>query len=196
MKRFSNRALIIIAVVLLMFAVIGMVIFLIVFDKNNPEFYQPQVDYRFLQNEIERIDSFDKNISGEATVSQGRFKGLIAYSHAESSVAEIKEHLSYLSRNPHYGTHITFPNDDYEIFISEARYTPIVKAWGYGWLHYEGNLYAQQNGRDAADGKPNFRNYFSFTIRKADEQFVFTVYCNTSDAEKALLEAINCINAH
>ncbi len=196
MKRLSNRELTIIAVVLLMLAVIGVVIFLIVFDKNNPQFYQPQIDYRFLQSEIERLDSSAKNLSGEETVSKDGFKGIIVYGCLESSAAEIKEYLSYLSRNPHYGTHITFPNDDYEIFVSEARYTPIVRAWGYGWLHYEGNLYEQRNGRDAADGKPNFRNYFSFTIRKADEQFAFTVYCNTSDAEKALSEAINCMNAH
>ena len=196
MKRFSNRALVIVTVILLTFVIIGMVIFLFVFDRNKPQIYQPQVDYRFLQNEIERLDSFAGNLSGEVTVSQGEFKGIIAYDRSENSVAEIKEYFSYLSRNPYYGTHITFPNDDYEIFISEARYTPIVQALGYGWLHYEGNLYAQRNGRDAAEGKPNFRNCFNFTIRKADEQFVFTVYCNTSDAEKALTEAIDYVNAY
>lgn len=196
MKRFSNRALVIVTVVLLAFVIIGMVIYLFVFDRNKPQSYQPQVDYRFLQNEIERLDSFAENLSGEATVSQGEFKGIIAYGCLESSAAEIKKYFSYLSRNPYYGTHITFPNDDYEIFISEARYTPIVKAWGYGWLHYKGNLYAQQNGRDATDEKPNFRNRFSFTVRKSDELFVFTVCCNTSDAEKALSEAVNCMNAY
>ena len=196
MKRFSNRALIIVTVILLTFAIIGMVIFLFVFDRNKPQHYQPQVDYRFLQNEIERLDSFAERLVGEATVSQGNFKGIIAYDRSESSVAETKEYFSYLSRNPYYGTHITFPNDNYEIFISEARYTPIVEALGYDWLHYRGNLYAQKNGRDAAEGKPNFRNYFSFTVRKAEELFVFTIYCNTSDAEKALSEAVNCMNGH
>lgn len=196
MKRVSNRVLVIITVILLALAIIGMVIFLFVFDRNRPRIYQPQIDYRFLQNEIERLASPAKDMSSETIVSQNGFEGIVAFDRSKSSVAEIKAHLAYLSRNPDYGTHITFPNDDYEIFVSAARYTPIARAWGYGWLHYEGNLYAQRNGRDAADEKPNFRNYFSFTLRKADEQFVFTVYCNTSDAEKALSEAINCMNAH
>lgn len=195
MKRFSNRAVVISIVSLLSFAMIGTILFLFVFDGNKPRIYQPQVDYRLLQNEIERIDSFGEDFEGEEIVLQGEFKGIIAYSRSESSVAEIKDYFLYLSRNPYYGTHIAFPNDEYEIFISEARYTPIVKTWGYGWLHYKGNLYAQQNGRDAAKGKPNFRNCFNFTVRKSDEQFVFIVYCNTSDAGEALSKAVSCINA-
>lgn len=195
MKRFSNRAWIVVAAILLTLAIIGMVIFLFAFDRNNPQLYHPQIDYRSLQNEIGRLAPLSKELSGEAIVSQDGFEGIIVYDRSKSSVAEIKEYLAYLSRNPYDGTHITFPNDDYEIFVSAARYTPIVQAWGYGWLHYEGNLYARRNGRDAAEGKPNFRNCFNFTIRKADEQFVFTVYCNTSDAEKALTEAIDYVSA-
>lgn len=196
MKRVSNRALVIMTVILLVLAIIGMVIFLFVFDRNRPRIYQPQIDYRFLQNEVKRLASPTKDLSGETIVSQNGFEGIVAFDRSKSSVEEIKAHLAYLSQNPNYGTHIMFPDDEYEAFVSAARYTPIVRAWGYGWLHYEGNLYAQKNGRDAADGKPNFRNYFNFTIRKADEQFVFTVYCNTSDVEKALSAAINCMNAH
>lgn len=191
MKQDSKRIWII--AILLGIIVLGAVVYLFLIDRNNPRVYHPQVDYRFLQEKIPQLPSLTEDLSGEATVSQNGFKGILVYHASKSSVSEIKEHFTHLSKNPYDGTHITFPNDEYEIFVGDARYTPNIQAWGYGWLHYKGNIYAQQNGKDAAEAKPNFHNCFDFTIRKADEAFSFTVYCNKHSAEAALSAAIDYI---
>lgn len=196
MKRISKRSLLRIAAILLLAAIIGAAGYLFVFGRAKPLRYLPQMDYSFLQSEIERLAPIGEDTSGEVLLFHDGFRGILQYGCSKSSAEEIKAYFEYLSHNPYDGTHYTFPDDAYEIFVGDAQYNRITKAWGYGWLHYEGNLYARRNGTDAAAGKPNFRNCFDFTIRKADAQFVFTVYCNTSDAETALTEAIDYVNAH
>lgn len=173
---------------------IALVCYLFVYDKGKAQLYQPQLNYRFLQTQMERIHPVSEDLSDEITVTQTGFKGILSYSCTKSTVDEIKEDFQYLSRNEYEGTHITFPDDSYEIYVGLARYTPIIDAWRYGWWDYEGNIYAQKNGKTAAEGKPNYRNYFHYTIRKKDVKISLAIYCNTDDAEKALAAAIECLN--
>lgn len=148
--------------------------------------------YSFLQSEIERLESLGENTELEISIEESNFKGIVQIGYSKSSAKEIKDYFKYLSRNNGIdGTYITFPDETYEIFVEKARYNSIIETLGYSWWDKTGNLYATFNGKEKAEGKPNYRNRFNFVIRKNDEQFSFTVYCNTNDAEKALSVVID-----
>ena len=163
-------------------------------DRKRDTIYFPDMDYRDLPNYIVQLPNVSEPLNGENIVSRDGFEGSIAYSCTVSSAEEIKAYFAKTFWNAYDGTHYTFPNDSYEIFVHTAQYMPIVRAWGHNWMHYDGNLYEQINGKDAGEDRPNFRNYFKFTIRKEDTKYTFTVFCNTDDPEKVLAEAIQHLN--
>lgn len=194
MKGKFKRVSVIVIVSLLILAVAGTVYYLFVYDKHKPRLYQPQMTYSFLQAEIERLEPIAENSYAEVFITKDGFKGILGYNCTKSSIDEIKKVFAQLTRNDIDGEHIVFPDDSYEIFVDKARYTPITDPLGYGWFDYSGNLYKDRYGKEEAKGKPNYRNQFSFVIRKDDEQFWFTMFCNTDDAEKALSESISYVN--
>lgn len=164
-------------------------------DQNKNTHYFPDMEYRDLPNHIVQLPNISESIQGEDLISCDDFEGLIAYDCSASSAEEIKAYFANELWDKYKGTHYTFPNDSYEIFVHEARYMPILRALGHNWMHYEGNLYEEINGKEMAKDKPNFRNYFKFTIRKKDTLYTFTVFCNTDDAEIALAESIRYLNS-
>ncbi len=187
--KFSKRRIwimVIVAVCLVAFAFVGYLLH----DRKKDAFYFPDMDYRTLPNYIVQLPKVSEPLSGEDVVSVDGFEGIIGYSCSVSSAEDIQAYFTENLWNTYDGTHYTFPNDSYEIFVHEARYMPVLRAWGHNWMHRDGNLYEKINGKDAAEGKPNFRNYFKFTIRKEDAMYTFTVFCNTDDAETALAEGI------
>ena len=194
MNKIFKRVLIITVAVAVLATGIGLSSYLFYFDRRKPQVYQPQVETAFLLSQIERIESVDDDIDGEVLLSQDGFNGILVYSYSEQSAQDIDDCFKQLSLNKFDGELITFPENSCQIFVHSARYTPIVEALGYGWLHYDGNVYATRNGRAAAKDKPNYRNFFCFTIGKDNGLCYLQIYCNTSDAEKALKQAIDYIN--
>lgn len=196
-----------IIVTLIVVSVIGVLGYLFIYDLNKPSIYQPEMDTEFLQSEIERIatieaDSVYMVCEDEILITQDGFKGMITYYCCEKPFdEEIKG--SYHDGNGSTLGELIRISDSAEIFVWQAYYTPIVSAWGYGWLNHDGNLYANslskygyadKASREAAEGKPNFRSYFKFTIMRDNELFFFELYCNTDNAEKALSGIIDYIN--
>lgn len=192
--KINSKYILKVSILLLLISTITMSTLWFLYDKGKPQTYQPQLGYKFLQAQIERINSIGENSYGETTMAQDGVKGIIVYSFSKNAGEEIQDYFKQLSRNEYDGVHYTFPDDSREIYVGSARYTPMIESIGYGWWSYEGNIYAMRNGKTAAEGKPNYRNYFSFTIRKNDELFSVWIYCNTSNAEKALSVSIDCIN--
>ena len=194
MNKIIKRVLIVTVAVAVLATGIGLGCYLFYFDRRKPQVYQPQVETTFLLSQIERIESVDDDINGEAMLSQDGFKGILIYSYSDQSAQDIDDCFEQLSQNELDGELITFPENSCQVFVHSARYTPVVKALGYGWLHYDGNAYATRNGRESAKGKPNFRNYFCFTVGKDNGLYYLQIYCNTDDAERALKQAIDYIN--
>lgn len=184
-----------IVIMLFLISVIGIGYYLFIYDMNKPREYQPQIEGSFLQTEIKRLAPVITEKREEVIIEQNGFKGIVNWGCAKGSIEEIQEYIQFVIdfRYP-YGEHFVFEEDSSEIVVWDARYTPLAEAWGYGWWSYEGNLYEKFHGREKAAEKPNFRNLFSFTIRREDEQFQLYIFCDTESAEKALSETIDYIN--
>ncbi len=145
-------------------------------DRKRDTVYFPDMDYRTLPNYIVQLPDVSEPLQGEDVVSKDGFEGVIYYNCSVSSAEEIKADFAENYWNPIDGTHYTFPNDSYEIYVHSARYMPIVRAWGHNWMHRNGNLYEKVNGKGTGEDLPNFRNYFRFTIRKEDTMYYFSIF--------------------
>ena len=210
-NEYTVKKVIMTVVVLLVIGVVG---YLFVYDLNRPERYVPEMDTEFLKTEIDRIAAIDADSEytvydeDDVLVTQDGFKCILSYSCERPVDEETKDSYDYLEAKDIAGKLIRL-SDSVQIFVWDAYYKPIVEALGYGWLNYDGNLYASnvahysagysadyadKNRREATKDKPNYRNCFRFTIIRDDELFVFLVYCNTDSAEEALSESINYIN--
>lgn len=182
-------------IILVFASIVGSCYYLFVYDRYEKSLtYSPEIEISFLESETERLLPIKENNSVEEVIKDGRFKAVFILNCSKSSVDEIKENIDSIMKW-HYKDrqHFSF-NDSSEIVIWEAHYTPIVKALGHGWWYSDGNEYERLYGEEKAEGKPNFRNHFCFTIRKNDEQFFFDIFCNTNDAEKAFSKAVDYIN--
>lgn len=204
MKRITKRSILISLVCVVAFSCIAAAYYLFIYDRKKDKWYIPQMDYVFMQNQLRTLALPDEYTYGEAQLSNGDFEGLLLYNCSVSSAEEIHAYFRENFWNSYEGTYYTFPTDiyssentlEYEAFVGEARYTPIVQAWGHGWMHYDGNLYEKRYGEEAAKDKPNYRNYFTFTLRKNDAMYDFSVYCNNDDLELAFAEAIRYFNTY
>ena len=187
--KFSKRN-ILITVIVTVCLIAAILVIDLLRDRERASVYFPNMDYQTLPNYIVQLPDISEPVNGEDVVSKDGFKGIVRYTCSVSSAEEIKAEFTENLWNPNEGTHYTFPNDSYEIYIHSARYMPILRAWGHNWMHRNGNLYEKVNGKGTGDGLPNFRNSFRFTIRKEDTVYYFCVFCNTDDPETALAQAI------
>lgn len=196
--RCSSKNFRIIVLVILCFFVAGALWYLFDYDKGRPQRYIPQLEQTFLESELQRLDPDAVNPTSEIILRKNGFHGILSYAVTEGDAEELSETLQALAANPLDGTYIPLPGGVCDMFVGVAHYTPMVKAAGYGWWdnHTNSNPYARTFGKDAAKGKPNYRNHFHFVIRKGEKLFGIHVFCNKRNAEKALSEAITGINGY
>ena len=93
-----------------------------------------------------------------------------------------------------YLTLFEVPEQDVEMVVWMRDYMPLMKALGYGWLNYDGNLIEERYGSEEAEGKPNYRNYFSIFLRKGEYYYWFDGFCRTGSMETFLKESVRIAN--
>ena len=86
------------------------------------------------------------------------------------------------------------PEQDVEMVVWLRSYMPLMKALGYGWLNYDGNLIEKWYGSEEAEGKPNYRNLFSIFLRKGEYYYWFNGFCRTGSMETFLKESVRIAN--
>ena len=74
----------------------------------------------------------------------------------ELAILEGSTIKEFTERN--YLTLFEVPEQDVEMVVWMRDYMPLMKALGYGWLNYDGNLIEERYGSEKAEGKPNYRN--------------------------------------
>ena len=87
----------------------------------------------------------------------------------------------------------TLIGENMEALFFPAEYMPWIKAAGYGWFNDDGNLYAQMFGAEAAEGKPNYRNKFSFIVRRDEIYYQVVCFCDTRDLKIVVEKAADLI---
>ena len=150
----------------------------------------------FLQSELNRLPIPEEKQEGENAVKQGRFKGIVSYYIEPVSQAEAEEYNSYLqSEETRYmGTYVPLDGTSSGILVGRHYYSSVLEAIGYGWLSYDGNLYADYYSREKAEGKPNYRNKYEFYLVNDAVTCKIVIFCNQGNPEKALSVAIDYIS--
>lgn len=173
-------------------------VLLFVIVSGVMDFFVNDRSYRisFVASSIEK--AFDKV---EPTVGEfvqtfehddSKFKGIMHVTVTKSFAGEVEDVVKGVELSRYYN--YAGQNKDLEIALFPAEYMPWVKAAGYGWLNDDGNLYAQMFGAEAAEGKPNYRNKFSFVARKGEIYYQVTGFCDTRDFELFIEKAVELIN--
>lgn len=183
----------IVLIVLIVEVVLGGMYYLFVYDKNKPIVFAPQLHRIVLEKEIKKMEPLTEDISGELMIQQDDFEGILVYGAGKNTPDEIEETLGYLDSEVGY-THIVFPDESYEVYAHYVEYTDIIDAWQYGWWDRDGNRYAFIYGEDAAKGKPNYRYYYQFWVRKDSDTYFMRIFCNTEDAEKVFSVCVERLN--
>ena len=183
----------IVLIVLIVEVVLGGMYYLFVYDKNKPIVFAPELHRIVLEEEIKKMEPLTEDMSGELMIKQDYFEGLLVYGAGKHTPDEIEETLGYMDSREDY-THIVFPDDSYEIYVRYVEYTDIIDAWQYGWWDRDGNRYADIFGDDAAKGKPNYRYYHRFWLRKNTDTYYMEVFCNTGDAEAVFSACVEKLN--
>lgn len=187
-----NKIIKIVSVILSLSLVLGIGIYLFI-DNETRGRYQVQMDNNFLEKQINRLLPIDESDFVELSVKQDGFKGILRIGlntgkEARDSMESYKNYAKYLSE------FISLPQISTEVLVWDAEYTSILEKIGYGWFHRDGNLYAEEIGKEEAKGKPNYRNSFAFTILKNDNFYNIQIFCNKKSAEEALKQSITQIN--
>lgn len=175
---------------------IGILGYLVIYDLNKPAIYKPEIDQADLFANVTQLSSA-KSVKTEVQVKQNNFKGIVLFESDNEPKTDWKEIYNDLNNYwPSYNQYYVFEKLDAEVIVSCAEYTPILKAWGYGWLSQNGNLHANYCDCESADDLPNYRNLFRFYVKKGNEEFVFIIYCNTDSPREAFSEVVHYYNSH
>ena len=79
MKQKNLSVLKIVVIVLIVEIVLSGLYYLLVYDKNKPSMYNPQLRRMVLEEEIKNIEPITEEISGEIMITQDDFKGIFIY---------------------------------------------------------------------------------------------------------------------
>ena len=194
MKQKNLSVLKIVVVVLIVEIVLSGLYYLLVYDKNKPAVYPPQLSSWFLEKQIKTVEPMAENAYGEIIIDQKDFEGIFGYNFAKDGTYEIEHYIKYLDWGVARHTHIVFSDDSYEIYVGDVTYTDILNAWQYDWWDRQGNQYADIKGDDEAEGKPNYRYHYRFLIRKNNDLYAMEMFCNNDDAEKVLSVCVEKMN--
>lgn len=193
------------AVVLAVCLLAGAIVYLkLDYDKSRSELIEMNKD--FLQAQLNRLPLPKEKTESEDMVEQKGFKGIVSYYIRPVTRAEAEGLIRYYQDREEslLGIYTPLEGTLTGAFVGEHRYTPVIKALGYGWLSYEGNLYAEyhrdyttsyKGGRQEAEGKPNYRNQYTFSFVRDNAQYNMVVFCNQSDPQKALSAVIDYISS-
>ncbi len=174
------------------------------YDKSRSELIEINKD--FLQAQLNRLPLPKEKTESEDMVKQGGFKGIVAYYIGPVDQAEAEGMIRYYQDREEslLGIYTPLEGALTGVFVGEHRYTPVIEALGYGWLSYEGNLYADYHrdyttsylgGRQEAEGKPNYRNQYTFNFVRDNAKYNIVVFCNQSDPQKALSAVVDYISS-
>ena len=194
MKQKHASVLKIILIVLMVEIVLSGMYYLLVYDKNRPKEFQPQVNSLFYRWPIKSLNPVTENTWGEIIINEKDFDGIFGYSFAKEGTYEIEKYIDYLDFCGGGYAHIVYPDDSYEVYVGDIIYENILDAWQYGWWDRDGNRYADVKGDDAAKGKPNYRYHYRFLILKNNDLYSVEMFCNTDDAEKVFYVCVENIN--
>jgi len=182
-------------IVLLVISLFLAVIAFLRWDDRKSPYERIHIDKDFLQEKLEWLPIPKKSIEGEAVIDLKNFKGIVVYYIEPITEHKAEELILYFqSEEQRYqGLYTPLNNELTGAFVGNHYYTSIIEKLGYGWLSYDGNLYADYYSREKAKGKPNYRNQYEFSFVKDTAAYNMVVFCNHKKPEKALSEVINYI---
>lgn len=182
-------------IVLLVISLFLAVIAFLRWDDRKSPYERIHIDKDFLQEKLECLPIPKKSIEGEAVIDLKNFKGIVVYYIEPITEHKAEELILYFqSEEQRYqGLYTPLNNELTGAFVGNHYYTSIIEKLGYGWLSYDGNLYADYYSREKAKGKPNYRNQYEFSFVKDTAAYNMVVFCNHKKPEKALSEVINYI---
>ncbi len=182
-------------IVLLVISLFLAVIAFLRWDDRKSSYERIHIDKDFLQEKLECLPIPKKSIEGEAVINLKNFKGIVVYYIEPITEHKAEELILYFqSEEQRYqGLYTPLNNELTGAFVGNHYYTSIIEKLGYGWLSYDGNLYADYYSPEKAKGKPNYRNQYEFSFVKDTAVYNMVVFCNHKKPEKALSEAINYI---
>lgn len=193
LRKYAVRAMI--GVVLV--CIIGTLVYLFGIDLHRNISYQPLVSQVALTYILDDMGSPARTGRETITVEERGREGIYwimvttdtpGYAEGENGLTTIQ---NYAGRSNQY---FVFPSLDIELEAENIRYMPLVKALGYGWFSYDGNLYAKFFGREEAAGWPNYRHQFRVMLRKGEYYYEFMGFCKSDSFEDFLQEAVRLVN--
>ena len=165
-------------------------------DDSKSSWEIIDMEKSFLQSELDRLPVPKEKQEGESPVRQGVFRSIVSYYIEPVSSDEAEEYNSYLqSEETRYmGTYVPLDGKSSGVLVGLHYYSSVLEAIGYGWLSYDGNLYADYYSREKAEGRPNYRHKYEFYLVKDAVTCKIMIFCNQGNPEKALSVAIDYIS--
>ncbi len=193
MKALSRMSKIIVAVLLVSLLAGGLIYLKI--DNDRPAYQIIDIDEDLLKVQLGRLAAPKEKIEGEDTVKQDGFKGIIEYHILPVDALMAHEYIDNFKyqQDTFSGTYTPLSQENSGCFVGPHYYSSVLDKLGYGWLSYEGNLYADYHGRQQAKNKPNYRNRYTFSFVTNEAVYSAVVFCNQKNPEKALISAVDYI---
>lgn len=165
---------------------------------NRPDTL-PALDRAFVQSLLARIPSGNLKSTDSMQLTQNDFEGLVIWrvhpladTPSQAYIAELEQDLKYglgkVDKETFEKTLYCSADKTRALQFYGHQYMPVVKTWGYGWFYPDGggNLLAMHFGEEAAEGVPNYRNEYTFTLVNETAAHTLYVYTNEKDPQKTL----------